>query len=96
MSSKVHEHDPAPEPPDSLKNRKYVSYLANNRDRMDDPRYRCQGLPTTSTLMESLIKEVSDRVQGMEKFWNNPEGANQILAVKAAALSDDGRLLEAC
>ena len=48
------------------------------------------------TLMESLIKEVSDRVQGTEKFWNNPEGANQILAVKAAALSDDGRLLEAC
>ena len=48
------------------------------------------------TLMESLIKEVSDRVQGTEKFWNNPEGANQILAVKATALSDDGRLLEAC
>ncbi len=48
------------------------------------------------TLMESLIKEVSDRVQGTENFWNNPEGANQILAVKAAALSDDGRLLEAC
>ena len=48
------------------------------------------------TLMESLIKEVSDRVQGTAKFWNNPEGANQILAVKAAALSDDGRLLEAC
>jgi len=73
-----------------------LGYLSNNRDRMDYPSYRCQGLPTTSTLMESLIKEVSYRVKGTEKFWNNPTGANQILAVKAAALSDDGRLLEAC
>ena len=73
-----------------------LGYLKNNRDRMDYPSYRCQGLPTTSTLMESLIKEVSYRVKGTEKFWNNPAGANQILAVKAAALSDDGRLLNAC
>ncbi len=32
------------------------------------------------------------RVKGTEKFWNDPESANHILAVKAAALSDDDRL----
>ena len=47
----------------------------------------------TSTLMESLIKEFSYRVKGTEKFWNDPDGANHILALKAAALSEDDRLL---
>ena len=42
--------------------------------------------------MESLIKEMNYRVKGSEKFWNNPAGANHILAVKAAALSEDERL----
>ncbi len=27
----------------------------------------------TSTLMESLIKEMNYRVKGSEKFWNNPD-----------------------
>lgn len=72
-----------------------LGYLTNNRDRMDYPSYRCAGLPMTSTLMESLIKEVSYRVKGTEKFWNYPAGADHILAVKAAALSDDNRLLPA-
>lgn len=72
--------------------RRSMVYLTNNRERMHYPDYRCQGLPMTSTLMESLIKEMNYRVKGTEKFWNNPDGANHILAVKAAALSDDGRL----
>lgn len=72
-----------------------LGYLKNNRNRMDYPSYRRQGLPLTSTLMESLIKEVSYRVKGTEKFWNDPDGANHILAIKAAALSDDNRLLPA-
>ena len=42
--------------------------------------------------MESSIKEMNYRVKGSEKFWNNPEGANNILALKAAALSEDARL----
>jgi hypothetical protein len=45
--------------------------------------------------MESLIKEVSYRVKGTQKFWNDPTGANRILAVKAAAISEDDRLLPA-
>lgn len=72
--------------------RRSLVYLTNNRERMDYPRYRRGGLPMTSTLMESLIKEMNYRVKGSEKFWNNPDGANHILAVKAAALSEDHRL----
>jgi len=45
--------------------------------------------------MESLIKEMNYHVKGSEKFWNNPAGANHILAVKAAALSEDERFIPA-
>jgi hypothetical protein len=69
-----------------------VRYLTNNRARMDYPRYRRQGLPTTSALMESLVKEINYRVKGTEMFWNDPRGAEAILQVRAAALCDDDRL----
>ena len=69
-----------------------VRYLTNNRGRMDYPRYRRLGLPVTSALMESLVKEVNYRVKGTEMFWNDPRGAEAILQVRAAALCDDGRL----
>ncbi len=73
--------------------RRTLCYLRNNRQRMNYPHYRREGLPMTSTLMESLIKEMNYRVKGSEKFWNNPDGANHILAIKAAALSEDERLI---
>lgn len=89
-----------PPPPDDITPddpreivRRSLGYLTNNRERMNYPDYRCEGLPVTSTLMESLIKEMNYRVKGSEKFWNNPAGANNILAIKAAALSDDERLI---
>jgi hypothetical protein len=69
-----------------------VRYLTNNRQRMDYPRYRQEGLPTTSALMESLVKEINYRVKGTEMFWNDPSGAEAILQVRAAALCDDARL----
>jgi len=69
-----------------------ITYLTNNTKRMDYPRYRRLGLPVTSALMESLIKELNYRVKGSEKFWNDPSGANHILALRAASLSDDSRL----
>jgi hypothetical protein len=76
--------------------RKIVSsartYLTNNTVRMDYPRYRREGLPLTSVLVESLIKEINYRVKGTEKFWNDPSGADPILALKAASLSEDQRL----
>ncbi|MGE0608879.1 MAG: hypothetical protein AB7O62_17420 [Pirellulales bacterium] len=71
-----------------------VRYLGNNRERMDYPRYRREGLPITSSPMESLIKQINQRVKGTEMFWNNPTGAEAILQVRAASLSDDGRLAD--
>jgi hypothetical protein len=73
--------------------RKTIQYLNNNRSRMDYPEYRKQGMPVTTAWMESLVKEVNWRVKGTEMFWNNPEGAEVILQVRAAALCDDGRLI---
>lgn len=72
---------------------KTIGYLQNNCPRMDYPSYRCQGLPVTSSAVESLIKEVNYRVKGTEKFWNRPEGAERILQLRAAVLSDDNRLV---
>jgi hypothetical protein len=69
-----------------------LSYLRNNRERMDYPRYRRAGLPTTSSLAESLVGEFNARVKGKQKFWNRPEGAEAVLQVRAALLSEDGRL----
>lgn len=69
-----------------------ITYLANNQSRMDYPRYRREGLPISSAMIESTIKEINYRVKGTEKFWNRPEGAERILQVRAAALGDDDRL----
>ena len=71
-----------------------LTYLTNNLERLDYPRYRELGLPVTSTLMESLVKEFNLRVKGTEKFWNDPEGAEAILTVRAALLSEDDRFAE--
>jgi hypothetical protein len=69
-----------------------ITYLRNNRDRMNYPEYRRAGLPVTTAWMESLVKEMNYRVKGTEMFWNDPEGAEAILQVRAAALCDDERL----
>ena len=57
---------------------------------MNDPQYRQQGLPITSCLVESLIKEINDRIKGTEQFWNRPEApqAESILQTTACLLSD--------
>lgn len=69
-----------------------VRYLTNNRSRMDYAMYRKLGLPVTSSPMESLVKQINHRVKGTEMFWDDPDGAESILRLRAAALSDDGRL----
>jgi hypothetical protein len=69
-----------------------VRYLTNNQDRMNYPQYRRLGLPVTSAPMESLIKQMNMRVKGTEMFWDEPAGAEAILHVRAAALSEDDRL----
>jgi hypothetical protein len=81
---------PATDPREVL--RRTIGYLQNNQERMDYPTYRKQGLPVTSSMVESLIKEINYRVKGTEKFWDDPEGAEAILQLRAAVLSDDDRL----
>lgn len=71
-----------------------IRYLTNNQSRMDYPRYRRAGLPVTSAPMESLIKQINFRVKGTEMFWDDPEGAEAILHLRAAALSEDDRLAD--
>lgn len=69
-----------------------IGYLENNLSRMNYPEYRRQGLPTTSALMESFVKELNARVKGTEKFWNDGASGEAILQLRAAALCDDERL----
>jgi hypothetical protein len=68
------------------------SYLGNNRNRMAYPRYRRDGLPTTSSLVESLVGEVNARVKSKQKHWTRPAGAESMLQLRAAVLSQDERL----
>jgi hypothetical protein len=69
-----------------------LRYFTNNRQRMDYPTYRRKGRPITSSPMESLIKQINHRVKGTEMFWLQPDGAEAILQIRAASLSEDGRL----
>ena len=71
--------------------RQAIVYLTHNEARMDYPRYRRSGLPTSSGPVESLVKLFNRRVKGTEKFWN-PTQAETILQLRAAYLSQDERL----
>jgi len=64
-----------------------IGYLENNASRMNYPQYRRDGLPTTSALMESLVKEVNFRVKGSEKFYSDGPSGEAILQIRAAAAS---------
>ncbi len=70
-----------------------LGYLEGNRERMDYPRYRREGLPWTSSHVESTVKLFNRRVKGTEKSWGET-GAEAILQLRAAFLSEDGRLEE--
>lgn len=67
-------------------------YYQNHATRMDYPRYRREGLPLTSSLMESTVKQVGRRVKGTEKFWSRP-GGEAMLRLRAESLSDDRPLV---
>ena len=66
---------------------------------MNYPTYRQAGLPITSCLIESQVKEMNKRVKGSEKFWNDGTEAEAIFQVKAAIIiiiissADDDRLV---
>ena len=69
-----------------------LGYVRNHESRMDYPRYRRAGLPVTSSLAESLVGEINTRVKASGKFWSHPGGAEAILQLRAAVLSEDDRL----
>jgi hypothetical protein len=70
-----------------------LTYLTNQQDKMRYDEYRRQGLPITSSLIESVVKQVNRRVKGTEKFWSET-GAEALLQLRADYLSD-GQPLEA-
>jgi hypothetical protein len=67
-----------------------LTYVTNNRERMDYPEYRRLGLPISSAPVESTIKQINRRVKGSDKFWLEG-GAEGILQLRAAQLSHDDR-----
>lgn len=62
-----------------------LRYLENQRERMHYAAYRQQGLPITTALIESTIKQVNRRIKGSEKFW--ADGVEGMLNLVADHLS---------
>ena len=46
-----------------------LTYLQNHQSQMSYAEYRQQGLPITSSYVESAVKQFNQRVKGTEKFW---------------------------
>jgi len=64
-----------------------LRYLENQKSRMHYDRYRREGLPITSSHIESTIKQINRRVKGTEKFWSEG-GAEALLQLAADYLSE--------
>lgn len=69
------------------------TYLSNASDKLDYPRYRREGLPCTSSLIESQIKEFNARLKGSEKFWHE-SNAEAMLQLVCWTLREEGPTLE--
>jgi hypothetical protein len=67
-----------------------VGYFTKNRAEMDYPTYRARGWPIGSGVAEGSVKIFGKRLKGSEKFWNI-EGSEEMLALCALYLSEDGR-----
>ena len=66
------------------------TYLSNNAARMRYDEYRRRGLPITTALGESKMKQINRRMKGTEKFWR--EGAEPQLQLCCDYLSDTAPL----
>ncbi len=64
-----------------------LTYLTNQQLRMNYPQYRRDGLPITSSHIESTVKQINQRVKGSEKFWGKP-GGEALLQLRADQLCD--------
>jgi hypothetical protein len=73
--------------------RRAITYYTNHQGRMDYPAYRQQGLPLTSSHIESTIKQINARIKGTGPpcgrcpFWNQDSG-EALLQLRADSLSD--------
>lgn len=65
-------------------------YFDRNRERIRYDTFRRHGLPLSSAHIESGIKQTNRRVKGSEKAWYL-EHAEEMLALRCHALSEDGR-----
>ena len=70
-----------------------LAYLQNQKHRMRYADYRTEGLPITSSHIESTIKRINQRVKGSEKFWSEA-GAEAILQLRADTLSETDPLID--
>jgi hypothetical protein len=68
-----------------------LRYLENQKSRMHYDQYRREGLPITSSHIESTIKQINRRVKGTEKFWSEG-GAESLLQLAADYLSETSPL----
>ncbi len=68
-----------------------LRYLENQKSRMHYDQYRREGLPITSSHIESTIKQINRRVKGTEKFWSEG-GAEALLQLAADYLSETDSL----
>lgn len=69
-----------------------VTYVENNRERMDYAAYRRRGLPITTSRLESTVKQINQRIKGTEKHWSRT-GGEALLQLRADHLGDT-RLVE--
>lgn len=67
-----------------------VKYFRANRDGINYPRFRKNGWPIGSGIIESTVKQISKRVKGTEKHWSET-GVEETLEVVTRLISEDGR-----
>lgn len=80
-----HKDDPETSPRKTLA--KALGYIEANQSRMQYSEYRKAGLPITTCLVESTVKQMNFRVKGTEKFWSK-KGSRAVLQLRADSLSD--------
>lgn len=66
---------------------KALGYIETNQSRMQYSAYRTAGLPVTTCLVESTVKQMNFRIKGTEKFWSK-KGSRAVLQLRADSLSD--------
>ena len=65
-------------------------YFQTNRERIRYDEFRRRGLPLASSHVESAIDQTNQRVKAAKKSWFL-EHAEEMLALRTQALSEDGR-----